>query len=123
MRRNKYNAQPTVYNGVRYDSKAEAKYAESLDLLLENGDIDWWLRQVTIALGVPENKYRVDFVVRCSMNRSGHDDVGVWAVDVKGVETATFRRNARLWARYGPFDLKIVKGGKVDRIIPGGGQE
>ena len=121
--RNKYNAAPTFYHGVRYQSKAEAAYAEGLDLQLKNGDVDWWLPQVTVTLGVPENRYRVDFVVRCSADRSGFGDVGIWAVDVKGVETTAFRRNVRLWKAYGPFDLRIVKNGKVDRIIEGGGQK
>ncbi len=123
MRRNKYNAKPTRYRGRRYDSEAEAGYARSLDLLLKNGDIAWWIPQVTILLGVPENTYRVDFLIGDDTIALWTSTVGVYAVDVKGCETAKFRRDCKLWETYGPFDLKIVKKGVVAEVIPGGGQE
>lgn len=120
MRRTKYNNKPTVYNGVPYPSIIQAEYAASLDLMLSNGDIDWWLGEVTVRLGVPENKYTVDFVVGSSFSN------GRWAIraiEIKGRETPKFRHDCVLWARYGPWMLVIVKRGKPDRIITGGGQE
>jgi hypothetical protein len=110
-KRSKYGAIRTEYDGVLYDSKAEAAYALMLDDELRAGLIAGWTRQVRFHLGCPENCYVVDFLV------FGLDGCGVWAVDVKGVETAKFRKDRRLWLRYGPCNLKLVKKGLVDEII------
>ena len=45
-KRQKYNAQKTMYNGITYDSKKEAKRAAELDLLVKSGAIKWLERQV-----------------------------------------------------------------------------
>ena len=112
MARSKYRNVRTEYRGVPYDSKAEAARAFQLDLMLRAGEIAAWQRQITICLGVPENRYRVDFLV---WDRDGR----TWAEDVKGVETGAFRRNARLWKRYGPCPLRVIrKGGAIDIITP-----
>lgn len=100
-RRSKFGAQRTVYNGVSYASKSEALRANQLDLLMRAGDIRFWIGQPLFRLGCPENTYRPDFLV------VSQDDV--WAEDVKGVETAAFRRNRRLWTKYGPCELRIIK--------------
>jgi hypothetical protein len=104
-RPSKYQNVRTVYDGVRYDSRAEARRAAELDLLVKIGEITGWTRQVTFRLGCPENTYRVDFLVFGVCNGKQV----VWAEDVKGVETQTFKRNKRLWARYGPCPLHILK--------------
>ncbi len=111
-RPSKYRNRRTAYNGVTYDSKAEANRAEHLDSLKAAGLVREWRRQPTYRLGCPENVYRADFEVV-------GPDGSVWAEDVKGVETAKFRRDKKLWASYGPHPLKILRHGKpVDVVVP-----
>lgn len=111
-RPHKYHAKPTVYKGRMYDSKAEAEYAAGLDM---DRDIAWWLRQVSFDLG-EDTRYRADFLVadESSMLGSGTD---IYAVDVKGVETAAFRKIKKLWRKYGPVPLHVVKRGKTVEVI------
>jgi hypothetical protein len=110
-----FRAKPTLLDGVRYDSKAEANRAAILDMLQRAGEVRWWLRQVTVRLGCPENTYRVDFVV-CLKDGRVHGE------DVKAIETREFRRQKRLWKAYGPFCLHIIRGGTVEVIDPDGTQ-
>lgn len=93
---------PTYYDGVRYDSRAEAERAAELDMLVQQGTFRLVVRQPTFRLGCAENVYRPDFLV---IARYGH----VWCEDVKGVETAKFRRDRKLWAAYGRCPLKIMR--------------
>lgn len=88
-----------MYRGRLYASKVERLYAEYLDDLVRTGVVHWWLRQVPIDLG-EDDTYRVDFVTM---------DDNVIAIDVKGHETAEFRRHKRLWRKYGPFPLWIIR--------------
>lgn len=106
-----FRATPTEVNGVRYASKAEGLQAEVLDLLQRVGKIRWWLSQVTVRLGCPENTYRVDFVV-CEKDGSVH------AEDVKAIETREFRRHKLLWAKYGPFPLHVIRGKTLEIVEP-----
>jgi len=109
-RRNKYNAKATEYRGWRFDSKAEAKYAQELDQRKKSGEVYMWLRQTPFDLG-EDTRYRADFVVIES-------DGTIYAVDVKGVETSAFRIIRKRWEKYGEIPLRIVKKGKtVDEII------
>lgn len=115
-RRSMFNNKRTAYNGLTYDSKGEAQYAQVLDVLMEAGEIVGWTRQVPFYLGVPENKYVTDFLVF-------RPDGTVYAIDVKGIETEKFKHNARLWARYGPCELLLVRDGRCyEVIIPGKGR-
>ena len=119
----KYNACPTTYNGVRYDSKAEANRAAELDLLVRAGRVAWWLRQVPIDIGEPgvDKPYRVDFLV-CEIRRWNFDvSIGcdceiVHAEDVKGVDTASFKRHVRQWKKRGPFPLHCIRGRNTEII-------
>jgi hypothetical protein len=111
---NKYHARITEYNGIRYDSRAEAKYAEGLDLAVRAGVIRGWCRQVAFRLGPARIAYRADFLV------FGADGVAV-AVDVKGVVTERFRLIKSLWAAHGPCDLRVVHKGEAEVIRGGGG--
>jgi hypothetical protein len=108
-KRSKYGAKATIYGGIRYDSKAEAKRAEYLDSLAPAGV--WYVRQPTFRLGCPENVYRADFLVV-----SGPGG-GVHVEDVKGHETEKFARDKRLWAAYGRCELRIIRGGKMVQVI------
>ncbi len=108
-RRNKYGAIRTEYEGVKYDSKAEAEYAARLEIARKAGAIRRWDRQVTFPLG-PDHRYRCDFVVT-------NNDGTRFAVDCKGVETRDFKRHRRLWAKYGAIPLHIYKVKKDTEII------
>lgn len=113
-RKSKYRAIPTEYNGVRYASKSEAARAAQLDVLQQTGEIAWWLGQPVFRLGVAENKYVADFLVFYGDAVRGY---GVYAEDVKGMRTAKFNRDVKLWRRFGPCDLHIIKGGKCVEVI------
>lgn len=106
----KYQNRRTTFNGVVYDSAAEAERAAELDLLLRGGAILDWQRQVTVNVGpcdshTPELtrvRYRVDFLVV--------DDRGLThAEDVKGFETDRFRVIKPLWIAQMKWPLVILK--------------
>lgn len=96
----KYGNERAAYNGQGFDSKAEAVRCEELDRLAAGGAIAGYARQVKFRLGLPENVYVCDFVVF-------EPDGRAWAEDVKGHETAKFKRDRKLWARYGPVALQV----------------
>ena len=105
---------PTTYRGRRYDSKAEAKYAEGLDLLKEFGDVAWWIPQVRIELG-EDNWTRVDFLVARKVKLTSW--LVVEAHEVKGHENARFRKIRKLWPKYGICPLHVIKRGKDVEVI------
>lgn len=114
-RRNKYGVAPKeqrIYKGQLYASKAEMEYAQRLDL---DPDVKWWLRQVPVQLG-EDTVTRVDFLVHEFNGAS--QSWRTYAVDVKGMETRDFKRIKKLWAKYAPFPLRIVKRGKTASEIP-----
>jgi len=105
MRRHKYKVAPAKdrrFNGRTYASKAEMLYAKHLFAMRESALILEFTEQPTVRLGVPENVYRPDFLVI-------PDEGYPFYVDVKGVETRTFKRNKKLWSAYGWLDLHVVK--------------
>ena len=92
---NKYRAKPTEFQGVRFASKLEAEFAQTLETLRyahsDNVRVVWWERQIPFQLPWG-TKHTVDFVV-------GKAD-GSWClVEVKGMETreARERRRALEW--------------------------
>jgi len=110
MTRQKYNAKPTIYNGVRYASKAEAKFAEGLDLLMKargKYGVQAWSGQPKFPMvvnGVKVCTYIADFLVT-------YGDGSQKVIDVKGVETSVFRIKAKLYAALYPDGppLEVVK--------------
>ena len=75
----KFNAQKTELDGIRFDSKKEARYYQTLKLKVKAGIVLFFLRQVPFDL--PGNvKYRVDF-------QEFHADGTVHFIDVKGFDT------------------------------------
>ncbi len=92
-----------TYQGVVYDSKAEMLYADYLDVLEKEGELRWW-RAPKCRLGCAENVYTPDFLIH---ERAGRSDV--YMVDVKGCKTRQFKKNKRLWAKYGKCPLHVVK--------------
>lgn len=98
-----------VYENVLYDSQSEALYAAYLDELVRAGDASAWFRQVPFSLGCPENRYRADFVIVRSIIRDNRPAVEIVVVDIKGCDTRESRRAYRLWSRYGPYALQVVR--------------
>mgnify|MGYP000081285223 CR=1 FL=1 len=66
---------PTIYDGVLYPSKAEAKYAERLDKLKSEGRILEWRRQVPFKVydGSKDFKMVVDFLVMFKDRQEIHE--------------------------------------------------
>lgn len=117
-KRHKYNVgakENRTYDGVVYHCMAEAIYAQDLDILLNSGNIRHWERQVEFKLG-EDDKTIVDFVVT-----EWHDK---YVVEVKGVETPDFKRVKRLWKKYGPMDMQVLKrrGNRWDVCVIHGAQ-
>ncbi len=110
MSQSKYRNVRTEYNGVAYASKAEATRAYELDLMVKADRIAWWIGQPKFRLGCPENVYVADALV------IGYGEL--WVEDVKGVMTAKFRRDVKLWRSYGPCELRVIKGKKSEIIVP-----
>ena len=110
MRRRKFKNIPTIQDGVRYDSKLEARCALELTLLKSIGDILWFIRQVNFELegGV---KYRCDFlVVKPS---------GVQVIDATGMMTQTkLNKLKQVRARYGITVLLYKAKGKNCVLTP-----
>lgn len=108
MKRHKYHAQPTVIDGIRFDSKAEARRYQDLRLLERAGEIRGLELQPSFDLCVPTGltsmsrvgRYRADFAYEAVDRASG-----VWRrviEDVKGMRTETYRLKKRMVeAQYG----------------------
>lgn len=100
----KYHNHPVEVDGMRFDSLREAAYFKGLKVLKAQGHVKLFLRQVPFHLP-GRTVYRCDFML-------------VWKepapyanpdfVDVKGIETETFRLKARM-----VLDLYGVKIRKV----------
>ena len=101
MRWHKYNAVPTELDGIKFDSKAEARRYGELELMKIAGEIDWFQRQPSFLL--PGNiRYRPDFIV-------GKDNQ-IWLEDVKGMETQVFKIKKKQMAEcYPSLELRVIK--------------
>lgn len=107
----KYGNRPEVYQGIRFDSQAELARWKVLEAKLAAGVIKFLYPHPRFRLGVPENVYVADSLVVDA-------DGCVRVEDVKGSETAKFRKDRRLWKAYGQCDLWVIKGKKVEVITP-----
>ena len=103
---NKYKAKKQEYNGHTYDSKREAAYAQTLDLMIKSGDVIWWKRQHKISIDVGDVhicNYFIDFQVSFSDGRLEFHEV-------KGFETAVWKLKWKLTkALFPDYDLVIIK--------------
>lgn len=97
----KYHAIITEADGIRFQSKREAAYYRELCCRVHAGEVLYFLRQVPLHLngGV---KYVCDFV---EFWRDG----SVHYVEVKGMETATWRIKKRLVESSYPIRIEVVK--------------
>lgn len=90
----KYKNRKTVYNGVEYDSKLEARIAQELDFIKAAGEIVQIRRQVVIKLygqgGTEICRHKADFVVLTA--------TGQWVVhEAKGAITPEWRLKLKLF--------------------------
>lgn len=100
MIRHKYNAKQTELDGIKFSSKKEARYYSALKLRVAAGEVVFFLRQTPIHL--PGNtKYVVDF-------QEFHADGTVHFVDVKGMETATFKLKKKQVEALYPITIEVV---------------
>jgi len=88
-RKNKYNSQKVVVDGIKFDSQAEANYYCMLKILLRKGEIDGFCRQARFIItegknGEKGSEYVCDFVVF-------YQNKTYRIVDVKGVKTPVFK--------------------------------
>lgn len=81
----KYRNQWTEYNGVKYQSKREARHAAELDLLIKAGEVKKWVGQFPIDLIVEKKSigtYAIDFKVWWTDGRITYDEVKGFETDV-----------------------------------------
>lgn len=99
-RKSKYGAIPTVIDGIRFDSRREAKYYEQLKLRVAAGEVRMFLRQVPFHLP-GGTKLVVDFEIHEADGR-------VRYVDVKGRETPVFRLKKREVEHHYPVEIELA---------------
>lgn len=107
----KYGSKKTEIDGIKFDSKAEAKYYEQLKWLLEHKKIKSFRLQprYTLLESFRKNgktfrkiEYIADFEVK-------HLDNSIEVVDVKGYETPVFALKRKLFEKlYPDHKLSIV---------------
>lgn len=94
LRKNKFGNKPTTYNGIRFKSQLEVKYAKRLDLLKKAGEVlDWSYESEPCKLplwvnGTKVCTYKIDFYVKYSDR--------IEYVEVKGVQTDVWRLKWKL---------------------------
>jgi len=119
MTRHKYNVAPKeqrMFRGRLYASKAERDYAESLYTSFDAGGIAVIIEQPKRIWFDGVMTYTPDFLVVYKIG-------GADFVDVKGVETAQFRRIVKAWPKAEMLRLVVVKRsgkGWTHRIVEGG---
>ena len=102
-KRNKYNAQRTLRGGMWFDSKAEAGYADVLELLKKAGEIlDWEYHPPAVKMSRGAVRWRVDFKVT---DRFGSE----FYVEVKGMKTEGYTLKLARWRHEVPAPLFVVK--------------
>lgn len=103
-KKSKYGNTVTTVDGIRFDSKAEARRYEDLKLLKAAGEIIWFNRQPSFTVS-REVRYIPDFIV-CDK------DGQLWCEDVKSPATAansTFTIKAKLFREHYPtIPLRVV---------------
>ena len=97
---NKYNASKTIYDGIKFDSKLEARIYKAIMKLKEEGYINFVALQVPYELlekyvNVDGKKirainYKCDFVV---IDRNGKE----YIIDAKGLLTPVFKIKKKLF--------------------------
>lgn len=107
-RKNKYNNLLTEYNGVKYHSRLEAKYAALLDIRQKAKEVENIKRQERFPLEVNGEKigtYVADFSFFDKVKKVNR------VVDIKGVETDLFKIKKKLMKAVHGIDVEIIKSG------------
>lgn len=107
--RNKYNAKKTVVDGIRFDSKAEARRYQELKLLERAGEIKGLVLQPKYLLQEAFQKngkrYRAIYYIA---DFEYLDVSGIIIEDVKGKKTAVYKLKKKMFERRYP-DLTITE--------------
>lgn len=101
FQRHKFRAKPDTRGDIRFDSKLEARYYDRLCLRVKRREVLFFLRQVTFHLP-GRTRYVCDF-------QEFHYDGTVHFVDVKGMETETFKLKKRQVEDLYPVTIELVK--------------
>lgn len=101
-RPNKYHNNPTTVDGIRFDSKKEARYYEQLKIRQATGEVKYFLMQVPLRLP-GGSKYVVDFQVFFADPARAPE-----YIDVKGRETQVFRLKKREVEHAYPVQIRCV---------------
>ena len=103
--KSKYRNVPTIIDGLRFSSKAEAARYSELKLLQAANQVRWFIRQPRFDLG-NGIVYVADFLVVWEANERSFEPVHVTVEDVKGVETDVFKLKKKLFeAKFGALTL------------------
>ena len=99
--RHKFNAKQVIYDGIKFQSKLESAYYNTLKAYQAAGVVIFFLRQVPFHLpgGVT---YRCDFQVF-------YADGSIRFIDVKGVETKDFIMKKKMVEALYPIEIEVVK--------------
>jgi|SRR5579871_6356532 len=111
----KYRNKATFIDGLRFDSRLEARRYEVLKLLQSAGEVLWFVRHPSFDLGGGV-RYIADFLVTWATPyaMAKHYGEGEWpgvtVEDTKGVETAAFKIKKRLMGeRYPNVRLVVMR--------------
>jgi len=104
--KHKFNAKPQICDGIKFPSKAEARYYKQLQQAEKSSELLFFLRQVPFHL--PGNiKYVVDFVEFWAPKNGEPGDVVF--TDVKGMMTPLARTKIAQVESLYPIKINIVK--------------
>lgn len=107
-RGSKYAAQPTEVDGIRFDSKAEARYYQGLKARVAAGEVEFFTRQT--AFHLPGNvRYVADFVEHLPCTCGNCSCQRTRVVDVKGVQTQMFKTKKRQVEALYPITIEVEK--------------
>lgn len=116
----KYRNRPTIVDGVRFASKAEARRWDELRMLEKAGEITDLKRQVAYPLYVNDllvGSYVSDFdYLRIEDASDGGRRVRRVVEDVKGVQTPLFRLKAKMFEAFYSFPITIIGGARKGRF-------
>lgn len=95
--KHKFNAQPSLSDGIRFQSKKEKNHYEKLNILKQQQEVLFFLFQVPIRL--PGNiRYVCDFVVFWA-------DGSVTFEDVKGYRTDLYKAKKKIVEAIYPIEI------------------
>jgi len=110
MSKTKYGSKKTEIDGIKFDSKAEAKYYEQLKWLQEHKQILFFRKQPRYLLQEAFEKdgksYRkIEYIADFEVH---HLDGTIEVVDVKGIETEAFKIKRKLFEKKYPHKLSLI---------------